>query len=177
MRTNYVVNSGVRFQLLSQDQLQELFDGVLHLLEYTGLDVYHDEGREILKEAGAWVDGLRVQQVRRVRFCLAEMGLNAIEWGSRWDRNLPVEIDFQVFAERLCVTVRDRGQGFDPSVLPHVATLDNPDDFRPQVHVFFAERISWLELEDDLPRYEGLARGAQPLGVGPLKPALPTEDS
>ena len=61
MRTNYAVNSGVRFQLLSQDQLQELFDGVLHLLEYTGLDVYHDEGREILKEAGAWVDGLRVR--------------------------------------------------------------------------------------------------------------------
>ncbi|NIS07140.1 MAG: GFA family protein [Gammaproteobacteria bacterium] len=59
----------------------------------------------------------------------------------------------------------------------YVATLDNPDDFRPQLHVFFAERISWLELEDDLPRYEGLARGAQPLGVGPLKPALPAEDS
>ncbi len=61
MRTNYVINSGVRFQLLSQDQLQELFDGVLHVLEYTGLDVYHDEAREILKEAGAWVDGLRVR--------------------------------------------------------------------------------------------------------------------
>ncbi|NIV29634.1 MAG: trimethylamine methyltransferase, partial [Anaerolineae bacterium] len=55
------VNSGVRFQLLSQDQLQEMFDGVLHVLEYTGLDVFHDEAREILKEAGAWVDGLRVR--------------------------------------------------------------------------------------------------------------------
>jgi trimethylamine--corrinoid protein Co-methyltransferase len=51
----------VRFQLLSEDQLQELFDGVLHVLEYTGLDVYHDEARDILKEAGAWVDGLRVR--------------------------------------------------------------------------------------------------------------------
>jgi trimethylamine--corrinoid protein Co-methyltransferase len=61
MRTNYRVNSGVRFELLSPDQLQELFDGVLHLLEYTGLDVYHDEARDILKEAGAWVDGLRVR--------------------------------------------------------------------------------------------------------------------
>ena len=61
MRTNNVVNSGVRFQLLSQDQLQELFDGVLHVLEYTGLDVYHDEARDILKNAGAWVDGLRVR--------------------------------------------------------------------------------------------------------------------
>jgi trimethylamine---corrinoid protein Co-methyltransferase len=61
MRTNYQVNSGVRFQLLSDDQVQELFEGVLHLLEYTGLDVHHDEAREILKEAGAWVEGLRVR--------------------------------------------------------------------------------------------------------------------
>jgi trimethylamine--corrinoid protein Co-methyltransferase len=61
MRTNYRVNSGVRFSMLSQDQLQELFDGVLHVLEYTGLDVYHDEARDILKKAGAWVDGLRVR--------------------------------------------------------------------------------------------------------------------
>jgi len=61
MRTNYVVNSGVRFRLLSNDQLQELFDGVLHVLEYTGIDVHHHEARDILKEAGAWVDGLRVR--------------------------------------------------------------------------------------------------------------------
>jgi trimethylamine--corrinoid protein Co-methyltransferase len=61
MRTNFRVNSGVRFELLSQDQLQELFDGVLHVLEYTGLDVYHDEARDILEAAGAWVDGLRVR--------------------------------------------------------------------------------------------------------------------
>ena len=61
MRTNYRINSGVRFQMLSQDQLQELFDGVLHVLEYTGLEVHHDEARDILKEAGAWVDGLRVR--------------------------------------------------------------------------------------------------------------------
>ena len=61
MRANYRVNSGVRFRMLSDDQLQELVDGVLHVLEYTGLDVYHEEAREILKEAGAWVDGIRVR--------------------------------------------------------------------------------------------------------------------
>jgi trimethylamine--corrinoid protein Co-methyltransferase len=61
MRTNYRINSGVRFQMLSQDQLQELFDGVLHVLEHTGLDVYHAEARDILKQTGAWVDGLRVR--------------------------------------------------------------------------------------------------------------------
>jgi len=61
MRTNYTVNSGVRFEMLSQDQLQELFDGVLHVLQHTGLDVYHDEARDILAQAGARVDGIRVR--------------------------------------------------------------------------------------------------------------------
>ncbi len=61
MRTNYRVNSGVRFRMLSDDQLQELVDGVFHVLEYTGLDVHHEESREILKKAGAWVDGIRVR--------------------------------------------------------------------------------------------------------------------
>ncbi|MBN1178101.1 MAG: trimethylamine methyltransferase family protein [Anaerolineae bacterium] len=61
MRTNYVINSGVRFSMFSQDQLEEMFWGVLHLLEYTGLDVMHDEAREILKGAGAWVEGKRVR--------------------------------------------------------------------------------------------------------------------
>ncbi|HEX6303078.1 MAG TPA: trimethylamine methyltransferase family protein, partial [Anaerolineales bacterium] len=61
MRTNYRVNSGVRFRMLSDDQLEELFTGVLHVLESTGLDVHNEEAREILEEAGAWVDGLRVR--------------------------------------------------------------------------------------------------------------------
>lgn len=61
MRTNYRMNSGVRFQMLSEDQLQELFEGVLHVLEYTGLEVQHEEALDILKEAGAWVDGSMVR--------------------------------------------------------------------------------------------------------------------
>ena len=61
MRTNYQINSGVRFNMLSKDQLQSLFDGVLHVLEYTGLDVHHQEARKILKKAGAWVDDIRVR--------------------------------------------------------------------------------------------------------------------
>ena len=61
MRGNYTVNSGVRFRMLTDDQLEELFNGVLHVLEYTGLEVHHEQARDILKEAGAWVDGLRVR--------------------------------------------------------------------------------------------------------------------
>jgi trimethylamine--corrinoid protein Co-methyltransferase len=55
------MNSGVRFQMLSNDQLEEMFWGVLHLLEHTGLDVKHEEARDILEKAGAWVDGERVR--------------------------------------------------------------------------------------------------------------------
>ncbi|MGA9533553.1 MAG: trimethylamine methyltransferase family protein [Anaerolineales bacterium] len=61
MRANYQVNAGVQFRMLSQDQLQEIFDSVLHVLEYTGLEVHHDEARQILEDAGANVDGLRVR--------------------------------------------------------------------------------------------------------------------
>jgi trimethylamine--corrinoid protein Co-methyltransferase len=69
MRTNYVANSGVRFNMLSQDQLQELFNAVLEVLQNTGLDVLHDEAREILAKAGAWVDG---EQVRLPSYMVRE---------------------------------------------------------------------------------------------------------
>ncbi len=61
MRTNYQVNSGTQFRMLSEDQLEELRDSVFHVLEYTGLEVHHEESRDILHQAGAWVDGLRVR--------------------------------------------------------------------------------------------------------------------
>ncbi len=61
MRTNYRINSGVRFQILSQDQLEEMFNGVLNILETIGLDVHHEEAREILGDAGARVEGKRVR--------------------------------------------------------------------------------------------------------------------
>lgn len=60
MRANYRVNSGVRFEVLSKDQLQELFDGALHVLDKVGLDVHHDQAREIFADAGAQVEGKRV---------------------------------------------------------------------------------------------------------------------
>ena len=50
----------------------------------------------------------------------------------------------------------------------YISTLDNPGDFKPQLHVFIAERIPWMELSDDLPRYEGFTEGAKPVSWGPL---------
>ncbi|MGD8338832.1 MAG: trimethylamine methyltransferase family protein, partial [Desulfobacterales bacterium] len=42
------------------DQLEEMFNGVLNVLETIGLDVHHEEARKILGDAGARVDGKRV---------------------------------------------------------------------------------------------------------------------
>ena len=61
MRTNYRIHSGIRFRTLSEDQLKALFDGTLHVMENTGLDIHHEEARDLFKKAGAWVDGLRVR--------------------------------------------------------------------------------------------------------------------
>jgi trimethylamine--corrinoid protein Co-methyltransferase len=61
MRTNFRNNSGVRFNMFTEAQLEEMYWGVLHTLEYTGLEVHHERARAILKAAGAWVDGLRVR--------------------------------------------------------------------------------------------------------------------
>jgi len=48
MRTNYRVNSGVRFRMFTDDQLEELLNGVFHVLEYVGLEVKHERAREVL---------------------------------------------------------------------------------------------------------------------------------
>lgn len=37
----------------------------------------------------------------------------------------------------------------------YVASLENPESVTPEAHVCFAEHLSWLTIEDDLPRYPG----------------------
>lgn len=48
----------------------------------------------------------------------------------------------------------------------YAVSLDNPDDVRPERHVFVAEQLSWFETADNLPRYEATSRGnVKPIGV------------
>lgn len=61
MRVNQRTNQSTMFRVLSDDQLEEMFQAVLQVLEQTGMDVHHDEARDILQGAGAYVDGLRVR--------------------------------------------------------------------------------------------------------------------
>lgn len=45
----------------------------------------------------------------------------------------------------------------------YVSTFDRPEDFSPQLHVFVAEALPWLHIEDDLPRYATTSRDAEPI--------------
>lgn len=37
----------------------------------------------------------------------------------------------------------------------YLGTLENPADLLPQFHVFYEEKLPWLEIDDDLPRHGG----------------------
>ncbi len=49
----------------------------------------------------------------------------------------------------------------------HVSTFDDPEAIRPILHTFDAERISWFEVDDALPRYEGNSITSRLLRHGP----------
>lgn len=45
----------------------------------------------------------------------------------------------------------------------YAATLDDPSQFEPQAHFHFAERLSWIEIDDELPKYPGSADASEAL--------------
>ncbi len=59
------------------------------------------------------------------------------------------------------------GGELGPIVELHISAFDEPDTLRPTAHAFDVERISWMEVADDLPRYEGFPGVGAPLRHGP----------
>jgi anti-sigma regulatory factor (Ser/Thr protein kinase) len=55
-----------------------------------------------------------------------EIGQNAIEWGNRLRVELPVELTYRVFEDRVEIVIRDQGAGFDRALLRHAATPEDP---------------------------------------------------
>lgn len=43
----------------------------------------------------------------------------------------------------------------------YAATLDDPEDYVPELHCHHAEHLSWLRMDDALPRYPASAPGGQ----------------
>ncbi len=60
MRANVTSNRTTQFEMLSEDQCEAIYHNILEVMQRTGVDVYHEEARKMLQEAGAQVDGVRV---------------------------------------------------------------------------------------------------------------------
>ena len=45
----------------------------------------------------------------------------------------------------------------------YAATMDAPAKFEPKAHFHYAERLAWVKLNDELPRYPGSAENTEPL--------------
>jgi len=58
---NSTVHRTPSFQVLSEDQLYEIHLAVLEVLERTGVEVQHEQARELLIKAGCRVDGTRIR--------------------------------------------------------------------------------------------------------------------
>ena len=50
---------------------------------------------------------------------------------------------------------RSRESGAWPYVSVHHGTVDQCERILPKVHLCYADKLPWLQLEDDLPKVEG----------------------
>ena len=100
------VRSHVELQMESDSQLRQqlndLLDELFHFTPLSGEDI------------------------SRLRYAVLEMTENAIEWGNRRKRDLTVTIGYEVNVDHVKFVISDEGAGFDPSVIPHAATVDDP---------------------------------------------------
>ena len=62
----------------------------------------------------------------------------------------------------------DGGEELGPILELHLSTFDEPEKLIPTAHAFYPERISWFDIADDLPRYEGFAEMSPVICTGPL---------
>jgi hypothetical protein len=62
-----------------------------------------------------------------------------------------------------------------PIVEFHISTFDNPDVLVASVHSYYAERISWFDVADDLPRYERFWKNSPLLCHGPASNGSPSD--
>lgn len=87
---------------------------------------------EFLEQLVAWTDGMWFLQElpssdkMQLQLALREMGMNAIEWGHRRQRDRIITIIYRVDDQKIEILIRDCGPGFNPLQLPHAADRDDP---------------------------------------------------
>jgi two-component system, OmpR family, response regulator len=70
--------------------------------------------------------GMSEKQAKQLTTAVCEMGTNAIEWGHKKQIERIVTFLYRIDPDKITITVRDTGPGFDPRNLPHAAQPDDP---------------------------------------------------
>ncbi|MCI0457246.1 MAG: ATP-binding protein [Gemmataceae bacterium] len=70
--------------------------------------------------------GLPEAQARQLATAVRELGTNAIEWGHQKDVDRIVDVTYRIDHEKITITIRDSGPGFDPRTMQHAAKEDDP---------------------------------------------------
>ncbi len=84
--------------------------------------------------------GLNQQQVKQLTTAVRELGTNAIEWGHQKQAHRIVTVDYRIDPQKITITIKDTGPGFNPTNMPHAA---NPDD--PIGHMMVRETLGLRE--------------------------------
>jgi len=69
---------------------------------------------------------LSQESIHQLTWAVREMSGNAIEWGHRKQADLLVTLTYRIEADRVVITIKDTGPGFDRRNLPHAACIDDP---------------------------------------------------
>ncbi len=100
------------------------------------------------------------------RMCQRNSGAPVVAWvtfpvaGFAWTRGEPGTYASSACAQRSFCTTCGSYLVFKSSELPNevsvnTASLDDPEAFPPQKHIFSESRIKWFDTADRLPRFQG----------------------
>lgn len=70
--------------------------------------------------------GLTQHQVKQLTTAVRELGSNAIEWGHRRQVERIVTVDYRIDPQKVTITIKDTGPGFNPKNMPHAAQSEDP---------------------------------------------------
>lgn len=60
-QVNYAAKQSIQFGVLNEGQCREIVNAAFRVLERTGCDIHHEGARQLLKDAGCRVNGIRVK--------------------------------------------------------------------------------------------------------------------
>ncbi|MEM8836769.1 MAG: GFA family protein [Pseudomonadota bacterium] len=78
----------------------------------------------------------------------------------KWTGAAPKTLESSKGVKRHFCATCGSPMGFEADHYPggmhlYAASLDDPADFEPTFHVNYESKLPWLQIEDDLPKYEG----------------------